>query len=71
MQRKICWFCANNDEDFDYRDERKLRRFITERGKIIPRRVSGVCARHQRKLGRAVKKARHLAILPYASEMFR
>jgi small subunit ribosomal protein S18 len=49
----------------DYKDERTLSRFLTERGKIIPARLSGMCARHQRQLGRAIKRARHLALLPF------
>ena len=72
MERiKFCWFCRHNDEDFDYKNDKKLRRFVTERGKIVPRRVSGVCARHQRKVKHAIKRARFLALLPYTAEVFR
>jgi small subunit ribosomal protein S18 len=55
-------------EDINYRDDKKLRHFMTERGKIVPRRVSGNCARHQRLLTVAIKRARHLALLPFISE---
>lgn len=70
-RRKICRFCENKIEYLDYRDDRLLRRFINERGKIIPRRISGNCAKHQRKLTRAIKRARILAILAFESESFR
>ncbi len=70
-RRKICRFCENSINYIDYKDERMMRRFITERGKIIPRRISGNCARHQRKLTQAIKRGRHMAILAYASESFR
>jgi len=70
-RRKICRFCENHIDHIDYKDERILRRFVTDRGKIVPRRISGNCARHQRKLTRAVKRGRHLAILAYKSESFR
>ncbi|HEX9655090.1 MAG TPA: 30S ribosomal protein S18 [bacterium] len=68
-KRKICRFCEDKDELIDYRDEKKLTRFITEQGKIIPRRTSGTCARHQRVLKIAIKRARHLALMPYVVEM--
>lgn len=70
-RRKICRYCENKIEYVDYKDERLLRRFVNERGKLIPRRVSGNCARHQRKLTVAVKRARILAILAFESESFR
>ena len=70
-RRKICRFCENKITYVDYKDERLLRRFVNERGKIIPRRISGNCARHQRKLTRAVKRARILAILAFKSESYR
>lgn len=70
-RRKICRYCENKIEYVDYKDERLLRRFVNERGKIIPRRVSGNCARHQRRLTVAVKRARILAILAFESESFR
>jgi len=65
---KICRFCENRDNDFNYKNERKLRNYITDRGKIIPRRISGTCAKHQRKLTVAIKRARHMAILPFTSD---
>lgn len=68
---KICRFCENRDNDFNYKNERKLRSFITDRGKIIPRRMSGTCAKHQRKLTTAIKRARHMAILPFTSDAVR
>jgi small subunit ribosomal protein S18 len=68
---KVCRFCENKDTDFNYKNERKLRYFVTERGKIIPRRMSGVCAKHQRKLSLAIKRARYMALLPFTAEMFK
>lgn len=68
---KVCKFCENKDYDFDYKNEKKLRYFVNERGKIIPRRMSGTCAKHQRKLTTAIKRARYMAILPFTSEMIR
>lgn len=66
---KICRFCENRDMDIDYREDKKLSRFVTDQGKMIPRRTSGNCARHQRVLKRAIKRARHLALLPFVAEM--
>lgn len=68
---KICKFCDNKDSDFNYKNYKKLRNFTTDRGKIIPRRMSGTCAKHQRKLTIAIKRARHMAILPFTSETIR
>lgn len=62
---KSCRFCQDKVTHIDYKDERRLSRFITEQGKIIPRRVTGTCGRHQRQLAIAVKRARHIALLPY------
>ena len=64
-RRKVCPFCAGKAEAVDYKDPAKLRRFVSDRGKIEPRRKTGVCARHQRVLAMAIKRARHLALLPY------
>ena len=64
---KICKFCENKDNDFNYKNENKLRRYITDRGKIIPRRMTGTCAKHQRKLSMAIKRARYMALLPYTA----
>jgi len=66
-RRKVCKFCADKVELVDYKDVRRLRGFVTERGKIIPRRISGSCARHQRGLTHAIKRARTVALLPYAA----
>ena len=66
-RRKVCAFCVDKIDVIDYKDPVKLRRFISERGKIEPRRKTGTCARHQRKLTLAIKRARHLALLPYTA----
>ncbi|MDI6739301.1 MAG: 30S ribosomal protein S18 [Candidatus Edwardsbacteria bacterium] len=68
MHRKECKFCAEKITVINYKDDKRLRHFMTERGKIVPRRISGTCARHQRLLTMAVKWARHLALLPFVSE---
>jgi len=70
-KRKICRFCENHITRINYKDERMLSRFTNERGKIIPRRISGNCARHQRRLTTAIKRARVLAILAFESESYR
>ncbi len=70
-RKKFCYFCENNLSYVDYKDERLLRRFVNERGKIIPRRITGNCARHQRKTTRAIKRARIMAIMAFESESFR
>jgi small subunit ribosomal protein S18 len=67
-KRKICRFCDQKIKSIDYKDDRMLRRYLTERGKIIPRRVTGVCARHQRQLTTAIKRGRVLALLPFIVE---
>ena len=67
-RRKVCSFCVDKIGTIDYKDVAKLRRFISERGKILPRRVTGTCARHQRDLTVAIKRARHLALLPFSSD---
>ena len=67
-KKKICRFCEAGEIYIDYKDEKKLGKFLTEQGKIIPRRVSGNCAMHQRQLTRAIKRARHLALLPFVAE---
>jgi len=64
-RRKICRFCADSSLKINYKDTGTLRYFITERGKIIPRRISGTCAKHQRELAREIKRARTIALLPY------
>ncbi len=68
-RRKVCQFCVDKvTTAIDYKDTVRLRKFITERGKIMPRRMSGVCARHQRDLSIAIKRARIVALLPYVSD---
>ena len=67
-KRKICSFCVDKIEKVDYKQYEKLKRFLTERGKILPRRISGNCAKHQRQLTRAIKRARIMALLPFTSE---
>jgi small subunit ribosomal protein S18 len=64
-RRKVCRFCADTSLEISYKDPKSLRYFITERGKIIPRRLSGCCAKHQRTLTHAIKRARTIALLPY------
>ncbi len=66
-RKKVCMFCADKVEYIDYKDA-KLRKFISERGKILPRRISGTCAKHQRELNTAIKRARHVALLPYVTD---
>ena len=70
-RRKVCVFCVDHVEAIDYKDGAKLRRFLSDRGKIEPRRKTGTCAKHQRRLTIALKRARHLALLPYTSEHMR
>lgn len=67
-RKKVCSFCVDKVEHIDYKDAGKLRRFITERGKILPRRISGNCARHQRQVTLAIKRARNIALLPFTAE---
>ena len=67
-RKKVCALCVDKVESIDYKDVAKLRRFISERAKILPRRVTGTCARHQRELTVAIKRARHLALLPFSSD---
>ena len=68
-KKRICRFCEEKVEYIDYKDEKRLMRFTTEQGKIIPRRTSGTCAKHQRQLVNAIKKAREIALIPYIAEM--
>ena len=67
-RRKVCAFCADKSEFIDYKDVAKLRRFISERAKILPRRVTGTCAHHQRELTVAIKRARIISLLPFSSD---
>ena len=67
-RRKVCQFCVEKVQHIDYKDVAKLRRFTSERGKILPRRMTGTCAKHQRQLSTAIKRARTIALMPYVSE---
>ncbi|HEX6988355.1 MAG TPA: 30S ribosomal protein S18 [Bacillota bacterium] len=67
-RRKVCAFCVDKIALVDYKDVSRLRKFLTERAKILPRRITGNCARHQRQLTRAIKRARQMALLPYTVE---
>ncbi len=67
-RRKVCKFCADKIDYVDYKDIKLISQFVPERGKILPRRMFGTCAEHQRKLTEAVNRARHIALLPYASD---
>ena len=67
-RKKVCGFCVDKVESIDYKDIARLRRYISERAKIRPRRVTGTCAHHQRELTVAIKRARHLALLPFSSD---
>lgn len=69
-RRKVCSFCVNKTKTIEYKDATKLQNFISDRGKILPRRRTGVCARHQRALAIAIKRARFIALLPYVPEHF-
>ena len=68
-RRKVCRFCADKSLNIEYKEPKALRNFTTERGKIIPRRISGTCAKHQRKLTLAIKRARTIALLPYVGTL--
>ena len=67
-KRKVCAFCADKIQEIDYKDIAKLRRYVSERAKILPRRISGNCAKHQRQLTTAIKRARTIALLPFVTE---
>ena len=67
FRKKVCRFCANKAK-IDYRDADALRRFMTERGKILPRRITGTCAKHQREVAKAIKRARAICLLPYVAD---
>lgn len=67
-KKKVCQFCVDHAEEIDYKDVTKLKRYITEKGKILPRRQTGTCAAHQRELTVAIKRAREMALLPYVGE---
>ena len=67
-KRKVCAFCVDKAESIDYKDINRLRKFVTERGKILPRRISGTCAKHQRELTSSIKRSRNIALLPFTTE---
>ena len=67
-RKKVCSFCVDKVEHIDFKDTAKLRRYLSERGKILPRRTTGTCAMHQRQLTEAIKRARHVALLPYIAD---
>lgn len=67
-RRKVCRLCADKVESVDYKDTRFLQQYLVERSKILPRRISGTCARHQRIIQQAIKRARHVALLPYTTD---
>jgi len=67
-KKRVCVFCVDKQEGIDYKDIPRLKKFITERGKILPRRISGNCAKHQRMLTISIKRARNIALLPFTSE---
>ena len=68
VRKKVCALCANKDLVLDYKNADQLKKFVNEKGKILPRRATGACAKHQRDITTAVKRARHIAVLPYAAK---
>ncbi len=64
-RKKVCNFCVERVDDIDYKDVEKLKKYVSDKGKILPRRVTGTCAKHQRKVTVAIQRARHIALLPY------
>ena len=67
-RKKVCVFCADQNAVIDYKDVNRLKKFVSERGKILPRRITGTCAKHQRAITVAIKRARHIALMPYVQE---
>ena len=67
-RKKVCVFCAKENNEIDYKDVAKLKKYVSERGKILPRRITGSCAKHQRAITVAVKRARHVALMPYVQD---
>ena len=67
-RRKVCVFCGKENNEIDYKDVNKLKRYVSERGKILPRRITGNCAKHQRALTVAIKRSRHVALMPYVQD---
>ena len=68
IKKKVCMYCADKNLVIDYKDTDKLKKFVSEKGKILPRRVTGLCAKHQREVTLAIKRARHIGLLPYTAE---
>lgn len=67
-RRKVCSFCVDKVDHIDYKDVNKLKKYVTESGKILPRRITGTCAAHQRQITTAIKRARHIALMPYTTQ---
>ncbi|NLJ98152.1 MAG: 30S ribosomal protein S18 [Tissierellia bacterium] len=67
-RKRVCSFCSNKIETIDYKDVNTLKKYVTDRGKILPRRISGNCSKHQRELTRAIKRSRQIALLPYSAD---
>lgn len=67
-RKKVCVFCEEHAESIDYKDVAKLRKFLSERSKILPRRITGTCAKHQREVTIAIKRARHMALIPFVTD---
>ena len=67
-KKRVCQFCADKNAKIDYKNTQRLQKYVTERGKILPRRATGACAKHQRYITETVKRARHIAVLPYAQD---
>ena len=70
-RKKVCSFCADKSSTIDYKDIRKLGKYVTERGKILPRRITGTSLKYQRKVSQAIKRARHLALMPYVGDLLK
>ena len=70
-RKKVCVFCGKENNEIDYKDTAKLRKYISERGKILPRRITGTSVKYQKKVATAVKRARHLALLPYLTDLMK
>ncbi|MDO5713241.1 MAG: 30S ribosomal protein S18 [Tissierellia bacterium] len=67
-RRKVCQFCADKNKGIDYKDTQTLKKYISDRGKILPRRISGNCSKHQREMTKAIKRARQVALIPYSAD---
>ena len=67
-RKKVCVFCGKENNEINYKDTAKLKKYVSERGKILPRRITGTCAKHQRALTSAIKRARHVALMPYVQD---